>query len=158
MIIVFDGVQDASNSSSTGGNNFTDMGAMDSNNVNDGNTIQSTGSSGCAATPQGKSMAGGGAAAVASPGISGLSPNTGSTVGGNYVDIPGSGFTDVTGVSFDGIAVSAGNYFVASPAHIAVYLTPGHAAGVVNVKVTASHGVSGSGTTADDYIYVAPAK
>ena len=85
--------------------------------------------------------------------VSGLSPNSGPVAGGGSVLIYGGGFTGATAVSFGGVATSG--FGVISDTEIMAEI-PGHAAGVVNVVVTAPSGVSPI-TSADQYNYLAPA-
>ena len=79
--------------------------------------------------------------------ISGLSPNSGPLGGGGAVNIYGGGFTGATLVTLGG--VSAQNFIVDSATEITAEI-PAHAAGVVNVVVTAPSGVSPI-TSADQY-------
>jgi hypothetical protein len=91
---------------------------------------------------------------VAPPVITGLSPKTGSTAGGDTVTISGTGFTGTTKVLF-------GNVFPAqsievNPAGTQITaLSPAHAAGAVNVKVTTAGGTSAT-VTADQFTFEAP--
>ena len=71
--------------------------------------------------------------------ISGVSPNSGPPGGGGTVYIYGGGFTGATSVAFGGVA--AQNFMVDSATEITAE-APAHAAGVVNVVVTAPSGVS----------------
>ena len=85
--------------------------------------------------------------------ISGLSPAFGPTAGNGSVQIYGSGFTGATSVTFGGVATFG--VMVMSDTTISVQ-APAHAAGVVDVVVTAPSGVSPI-TSADQYTYDAPA-
>jgi hypothetical protein len=89
---------------------------------------------------------GGGALAV-----TGVSPDLGTTAGGESVTISGSGFTGVAAVDFG--TVAATSFKVVSPAEITA-VSPAETAGHVDVTV-----VTGSGTspisTADEFIYYA---
>lgn len=69
---------------------------------------------------------------VDAPVISDLSPDTGPETGGTTVVITGTGFTDASGVTFDGVA--AATFVVDSDTQITV-TTPVHAPGTVNVVV-----------------------
>jgi hypothetical protein len=86
--------------------------------------------------------------------ITALSPKSGPIAGGTTVVITGTGFTGLSGagaVTFGG--VNATSYKVESATKITAK-APAHAAGVVQVKVTTSHGASAN-TAADDYTYLA---
>lgn len=91
---------------------------------------------------------------AAIPTVSGLSPNSGSTLGGTEVTITGTGFTGVTGaagVKFDG--VNATSYVVNSDIQITA-ISPAHGAGSADVIVTHADGPSAN-TAADNFNYVA---
>jgi subtilisin family serine protease len=94
-----------------------------------------------------------GTIAYAPPAITSLSPSLGATAGGTTVAINGSGFTEVSGLSavtFGG--VNATSYTVNSPSKITA-VAPAHAAGAVQVQVTAAGGATFD-TAADDFTYV----
>lgn len=73
------------------------------------------------------------------PVVSGVSPNTGSTLGQTNVTILGNNFTGTTAVRFGGQAAT--NVVVRSATNIAA-TTPAHAAGPVSVTVTTRTGTS----------------
>lgn len=92
-------------------------------------------------------------AAVLTPAVTGLSAITGPAAGGNSIQIFGSKFSTVvgvTGVKFG--ASNATNYSIVNDGLI-VATAPAHAAGSVQVIVTNPSGASPD-TTADDYLYV----
>lgn len=80
-------------------------------------------------------------------GISGVSPSSGSTLGGQTVTIRGSGFNSATGVRFDTTPVEASNFTIVNNTTIRV-VTPPHLAGVVSITVV------GVETFADAYEYL----
>ncbi len=86
------------------------------------------------------------------PEITQVSPDFGSTLGGNYVDIYGTGFTDIQKIMFGDTEVSVANYY--SSEWISVY-APAHAAGTVRIVITTAKGTSPDNDT-DDYTYAAP--
>jgi BspA type Leucine rich repeat region (6 copies)/IPT/TIG domain/Putative Ig domain len=83
------------------------------------------------------------------PVVSGVSPSSGSTVGGTSVTLTGSSFTGATSVTFDGVAGTA--LSVGSDSSLTV-TTPAHAAGEVSVVVT----TPGGSSLAAMFTYVAP--
>jgi IPT/TIG domain len=85
----------------------------------------------------------------APPSITGLSPATGSTDGGNNVTINGTGFTEVSKVTFG--ELDATTYTVDSPTKITA-VAPAHTAETVRVQVTTAGGAT-SDTTFDNYTY-----
>ena len=87
------------------------------------------------------------------PTVTGLTPNSGSTVGGNLVIINGTGFTGVTGVNFGGVPAT-GVFALTSTVIQAV--APAGAAGTVNVTVTTAAGTSAA-APANQYTYTTPA-
>jgi hypothetical protein len=84
------------------------------------------------------------------PTITGVSPNSGSTAGGNTVTITGTGFTGVTQVNFGGTLTGAFNVGATS----LDVLAPAHAVGTVDISITTANGTTAN-TTADDYTYTA---
>lgn len=85
------------------------------------------------------------------PVVSSVSPNNGSTAGGNLVTITGQGFTGVSGaagVKFD--STNATSYVVVSDSKI-VAEVPAGSAGSADVVVTNSTGASTTGTGAYTY-------
>jgi hypothetical protein len=87
---------------------------------------------------------------VAPPTVTSIAPNSGPTQGGTAVTITGTNFTSATAVTLGGTAAT-GVTVVNATTITAV--TPGHAAGLVNVTVTTS---GGAGTGSGLYTYVAP--
>jgi acid phosphatase len=85
------------------------------------------------------------------PTVGSITPNSGSTAGGNAVTIRGSGFANGATVMMGG--VPATDVSVASSTTINA-TTPPHAAGAVNVSVTNSDGQSG--TLANGFTYQVP--
>ncbi len=87
--------------------------------------------------------------AAAAPSVTGVSPDTGTTVAGNTVVITGSGFTGATAVSFGSVAAQ---YFeVNSDDSITAYAPP-EAAGTINIQVTTPSGTSTT-SSADEYTF-----
>jgi fibronectin-binding autotransporter adhesin len=90
---------------------------------------------------------------VNAPSITGLSPFSGPTAGGNTVIISGTNFgagvTGAAAVKFG--AVNATSYVVISSSQIQA-VAPAQAAGTVNVSVT-NNGQTSANTAADDYTY-----
>jgi len=88
------------------------------------------------------------------PTVTSVSPTSGPTAGGTSVIITGTGFTGTAGaggVRFG--ATNAGSYTVNSDTQITV-IAPAHAAGTVDVTVTAPGGTSAT-SVSDQYTYVA---
>jgi RHS repeat-associated protein len=75
------------------------------------------------------------------PTVTSISPNTGSTNGGNSVTITGTGFSEGATVSFGGS--SASNVSIVNSSYITA-TTPAHSAGTVNVVVTNPDAQSGT--------------
>ncbi|MGN7737091.1 Ig-like domain repeat protein [Ensifer sp. 22564] len=75
--------------------------------------------------------------AAPAPSVANITPNAGATAGGTVVTITGTGFTDTTAVTFDGVAGS--NLTVVDDGEVTV-TTPAHAAGVVVVALTTPNG------------------
>ena len=86
------------------------------------------------------------------PVITGVGPASGTTLGGNYIFVTGSGFTAATAVSFGGTAGSS--QIVESDNLVEIY-TPAHSAGMVDLRLTTPGGTSAI-TTADQFTYVVP--
>ena len=74
--------------------------------------------------------------------VSSCAPNSGGTGGGTYVTVYGSGFEQVTNVTFGG--VSATGITVHNDSTITCY-APGHSAGAINVSVYGTNGRQGDG-------------
>ena len=85
------------------------------------------------------------------PTVGGVSPNSGSTLGGTSVTITGTNFTWVSAVKFD--AVNATGYTVNSTTQITATTPAG--AGTVHVTVTTAGGTSTT-SSADQFTYVVP--
>ncbi len=88
--------------------------------------------------------------ADAAPTVTGVSPNTGTTLGGDTVTISGTGFTTATGVFFGGVA--AASFTVNGDGSITA-VTPAAGAGTVDVTVSAAGGTSATGN-ADQFTYM----
>lgn len=87
--------------------------------------------------------------ASTTPVVTGLSPTSGSTSGGELVNVYGRHLTGATDVDFG--ATAADGYTVVNDSHI-VAVAPAGSAGTVQVKVTTAAGTS-TDTSADDYTY-----
>ena len=85
------------------------------------------------------------------PGVSGVSPSSGSTGGGTVVTVSGTGLDGATGVSFGEVA---GTITASSDTQITVTSPPG--TGTVDIRVSTSAGTSAV-TGADQFSYVASA-
>ena len=84
------------------------------------------------------------------PGISAISPTSGSTAGGTSVLISGHDFTDATSVTFGG--TPAASFSVLSESTITA-VAPAHAAGDVALSVTTLAGLAGAPTS---FTFAAP--
>jgi hypothetical protein len=84
------------------------------------------------------------------PAVTGVSPSSGPTAGGNTVVITGTGFTGATKVWFSG-NTQATSFSINSDTKITA-TAPLHAVGLVNVYVTTTPGTSAA-VTADHYTY-----
>jgi hypothetical protein len=80
------------------------------------------------------------AAVVETPAVSGVSPRQGPTGGGNWVVVTGQGFVGISAVDFG--TTAAVSFAVESPVRLKVR-APAHAAGTVDIVVTAAAGRSG---------------
>jgi len=85
-------------------------------------------------------------------GVTGVSPALGSTVGGTSVRITGVGFTAATAVDFGTLPALS---YTVSPDLLIVATTPAESAGVVDVTVTTSGGISAI-SSADKFTFLAP--
>jgi streptogramin lyase len=85
------------------------------------------------------------------PTVTGMSPASGDSVGGDQVTIIGKGFTGATAVDFGGIGASG--YTVLNDTHITA-TTPARSAGTADVTVYNSAG-SSTATSADHFKFVA---
>jgi hypothetical protein len=92
---------------------------------------------------------------IPTPTVSGVSPTSGSTAGGEAVTITGAGFTGATAVSFGTVALTSSNFTVNSDTSITATV-PAGSAGEVNVTVTTPGGTSAT-STADQFSFTAPA-
>jgi hypothetical protein len=88
------------------------------------------------------------------PTVTSVAPSSGLPAGGTTVTITGTGFTAAATVTFGGTAAT-GVTFVSSTHLTAV--SPAHAAGVTNVRVTTAAGQSAVVTPADQFTYAAAA-
>jgi hypothetical protein len=87
------------------------------------------------------------------PAVTALNPTSGSTAGGNQVEITGTDLTGATKVEFGTTVVNAP--FTENTATKIKLNAPAHTAGTVNVLVTTPGGTSAN-PGADDYTYNAP--
>lgn len=87
----------------------------------------------------------------ATPSITSVSPNSGSTAGGTSITITGTNFTGTTSVEIGGLSAS---FTIVSNTTI-IATTPAHASGVVDIRVTNASGTSPT-VTADHFTFVAP--
>jgi hypothetical protein len=78
---------------------------------------------------------------IPAPTISAISPESGSTLGGNQIEIYGTDFTNVTGVSFGEAAATS---FEVSGVNLIRAVAPAHVSGSVNISVTTEYGTSTS--------------
>lgn len=86
---------------------------------------------------------------VSSPRVTVVSPNSGSTSGGELVVIHGVGFTGTTVVNFGSVHVAP---VVVTDTEIQV-VTPAHEAGLVHLRITSTGGTSPDSAT-DDFTFV----
>ena len=96
--------------------------------------------------------------ATPAPTLTLLNPSSGTTAGGNSVDLTGTNFTGVTDVNWGATDINtpcgSGPCFTfVSDTQITVNNVPAHGGGGVPVTVTTGNGMSGSKT----YTYVTPA-
>jgi uncharacterized protein YhjY with autotransporter beta-barrel domain len=87
----------------------------------------------------------------ATPTLTSVTPNNGSTAGATSVTLTGTNFTGATAVSFGGTAATG---YIVNNATTITATTPAHAAGAVNVAVTTP---GGSATLTNGYTYTVPA-
>src|SRR5439155_18069877 len=99
-------------------------------------------------TPGGSTTSTGGYTFQAGPAITGISPNSGPTVGGQSVNINGSDLNGATAVTFGGAAAA----ITANTATQITVTTPTHAAGAVDVVVTT---LGGNASSTGGYTYQA---
>jgi hypothetical protein len=83
------------------------------------------------------------AGATPAPTVTGLAPSSAAVAGGDLIMVTGSGFTTVTAVQVDGVAVPTSDWEIASDTKIALK-APAHvaSAGGVDVTVTSPSGTS----------------
>ncbi len=86
---------------------------------------------------------------VAPPTVIGVTPATGTAVGGTTVVISGTGFTGATDVTFGG--TSAASFTVDSDTQITA-ITPARSAGAADVRVTTAYGTSEAGAAAVTFV------
>jgi hypothetical protein len=86
------------------------------------------------------------------PAVSSVSPNGGPVAGGQGVSIAGAGFTGTTAVSFGNAPASS---FTVNNGGSITAVTPAHAAGTIDVTVTAS-GLTSQTSADDSYTYFNP--
>jgi lysophospholipase L1-like esterase len=88
------------------------------------------------------------------PTVTGVTPRSGTTGGGDWVTVYGTGFWGASKVAFGSTSVPIANVVIYSATAMGVK-TPVHAAGVNNVTVTTPGGTSAV-VTADRYTFVKP--
>lgn len=84
------------------------------------------------------------------PVITSISPSSGTTAGGTAVTITGTNFVSVTSVMFGGFACTSVSVITTGTL---TCITPTHAAGTVEVVITALSGSNSTTGTANDYTY-----
>ncbi len=87
------------------------------------------------------------------PTVTGVSPNTGSTAGGQVVTLTGTGFTGATAVKFN--TTNATAFTILSDTAITA-TAPAGSAGTVDIKVTTNNGTS-SAVSADQFTWLTAA-
>jgi hypothetical protein len=90
---------------------------------------------------------------AATPAVTGVTPNTGSTAGGTSVTIGGNNFSGATAVSFGGVPATS---FTVNTVGTITATAPAQAAGTVDVIVTAPGGTTAV-VAADHFTYTAAA-
>lgn len=98
--------------------------------------------------------AGGGSIAppTSAPSVASLSPTSGPIAGGTAVTIIGTQFGGATAVAFGATAAAS---FIVVSATVINAVSPAHAAGAVDVRVTNSFGQSPINSPADQFTFVA---
>jgi hypothetical protein len=91
--------------------------------------------------------------AASAPAVTGLSPISASTLGGDEVTLQGSGFTGVTAVNFGSGPAPSFKFYADS---LVTAVSPAHAAGTVDVTVTTAAGTSPA-SAADQFTFRPPA-
>jgi hypothetical protein len=84
------------------------------------------------------------------PVVSGVSPASGLPAGGTRVSVTGSGFTAASTVAFGGVAAASVSFVSSTELDV---MSPAHAAGTTNVRVTTKAGQSAVVTPADQFTY-----
>ncbi len=87
------------------------------------------------------------------PTVTGVSPSTGSTVGGTSVTVTGTGFTGATAVKFGTISAST---FTVNGATSITATSPAESAATVDVTVTTPGGTSPVNAPADQFTFAVP--
>jgi hypothetical protein len=85
------------------------------------------------------------------PSVTGIDPSAGPAGGGTVATITGTGFTNAAEVDFGGVAT----YFVVVDDSTIEAVSPGGAAGPVDVTVATSDGTISAATAADQFTYLA---
>jgi hypothetical protein len=87
--------------------------------------------------------------------VTGVLPNTGPTTGGTtvYIAIAGASVSDVSAVSFGGVAATNVSWFTFSGSSKVIATTPAHAPGTVHVTVTTPSGTSVTGSN-DQFTFI----
>jgi hypothetical protein len=88
------------------------------------------------------------------PQVLAVTPNSGSTTGGNTITVLGTGFTGATAVDFNGVPVSSGSFTVNNDNSITV-TTPADSAGVYDITVTTAGGTSATSSN-DQFTFIKP--
>jgi len=86
------------------------------------------------------------------PAVTGISPSSGSTLGGTSITISGSGFTNGSSVEFGGVAATS---FTVNTDSSITAVAPAHMAGTIDITVTTSGGTSAT-LSADHFTYITP--
>ena len=89
--------------------------------------------------------------AAVQPTVAAVTPNAGPSAGGTFVEIDGAGFTTTTEVDFGGVPAE----FAVASDGVLYALSPGGAAGMVDVTVTSADGTSAP-VAEDAFTYVDP--
>lgn len=129
--------------------------------VNGNSSITATAPPGTGGTQVGITVTGPGGTSALTPAdvftygpiVTGISPSTGSTLGGTTVVIRGAGFTGATAVDFGSVPATR---FTVSSATLITATSPANAAGATAVTVTAPGGTSPT-SPVDAFTSIAPA-
>ncbi len=92
--------------------------------------------------------------AYPTPTVTGVSPSSGSTVGGTSVTLTGTNFTGATMVDFGGVAATS---FTVNSATSITAVSPAGSAGVVADVFVTNPSASSTTSLADQFTYIAPA-